>query len=275
MNRQASVPEPTLAVVMTVWRGSDPEHFAEAIESVHRQTRTPDRFIIVCDGPLTEDLETVLKAKYAKKRFLVERLEKNGGQGPALNYGANRADTDLVAIMDSDDICRPDRLEKQLALFAEGAGDIIGGGIEEFTRKPGDLEQFRKVPRDPETMRKWIAYRTPFNHVTIVVRKAVFEEIGGYKALTHTLDWDLIARAMAAGARLHNTEDILVDVRVNPKRSYDKGYLREEMAVLNGAYRQGVIGLRDWFLSQLIRRARRLAPIWLLGPAYRFLLRKG
>lgn len=274
MNKHSIGSELTVAVVMTVWRGSNPEQFAEAIESIRWQTRSPDQFIIVCDGTLTDDLEAVLEADHSKKKIIVERLKENGGQGPALNHGVSQVTTDLIAIMDSDDISRPYRLEKQLALFENDAGDIIGGGIEEFTQKPGDLGHFRTVPTDPETMRKWIAYRTPFNHVTIMLRKALFQKIGGYKALTHTLDWDLAVRAMATEARLLNIADVLVDVRVNPKRSYDKGYLQEEMVVLNGAYRQGVIGLKDWFLSQLIRRIRRLTPMWLIGPAYRVLLRK-
>ena len=76
-----------------------------------------DDFVLVCDGPLTPELDAVIaEMQEEHPELTVVRLAKNGGLGNALNEGMKHCKNDLVARMDSDDISRPDRCERQLAV---------------------------------------------------------------------------------------------------------------------------------------------------------------
>lgn len=85
------------------------------MESMRSQTVPMDDFVLVCDGPLNQDLDDVITEEQEKFDSVlhVHRLERNGGLGNALNEGLKVCKNELVARMDSDDISRSDRCEKQ------------------------------------------------------------------------------------------------------------------------------------------------------------------
>jgi glycosyltransferase involved in cell wall biosynthesis len=90
---------------------------AVCIDSVRAQTLQPNAVIIVDDGS-TDDTPTIL-AEYAKRwsKLCVIRTEPRG-VSHARNVGLAACQAPFVAFLDSDDIWRPDKLERQIALFA-------------------------------------------------------------------------------------------------------------------------------------------------------------
>ena len=259
---------------MAVYFGDLPNQVSEAIESIINQSVIPDQFIIVCDGQISIDLNKVLNSYKKYKIIQIYFLKTNQGRGAARNFAINKSDASLIFIMDADDICLPNRLEKQLEAFNLSKADIIGGIIEEFEQTPGDLNLIRKIPRTHEKILKCIPYKTPFNHVTIMFSKQIFLDVGGYKNLNFVEDWDFAARAMLNGARFFNIQETLVNARINKKRNYNIQYLKEEINLISYMYRKGLINFREKITSSLIRLVRYLIPSKIFKYVNLFFMRK-
>ena len=109
-----SSPAPDVSVLMTVYNGMP--YLAEAVESIRAQTYRRWKMIIVNDGS-TDNSGQYLDS-LANDRIIVLHQE-NGGTAVASNNGLKRCDTEFLARMDSDDICSPTRIEKQVAFLRD------------------------------------------------------------------------------------------------------------------------------------------------------------
>ncbi len=88
------VPPSPFTLLMAVYGGDDPGLLIRALSSVFPNTLHPDSVVLVADGPLTEELDTVIERKqslYANLR--VHKLTRNCGLTFALNEGINLVDT--------------------------------------------------------------------------------------------------------------------------------------------------------------------------------------
>ena len=101
------------------------------------------------DGPLSEELHAVVKEfmdRYLELKVIP--LVENQGLGKALNEGLKHCSYDIVARMDTDDVAKPDRFEKQLAIFQEHPEvDVVGAWIDEFEGAVSNVLSVRKVPK--------------------------------------------------------------------------------------------------------------------------------
>ena len=95
------------SILQSVYKSDNPEYLRLSIESMLLQTVPSDDYVIVEDGPLPQELENViLRFRRSNPEIKVVRLETNVGLGKALNAGLEACRNELVARMDSDDICR-------------------------------------------------------------------------------------------------------------------------------------------------------------------------
>ena len=101
------------SVLMSVYAKERPEFLRLSTESMLAQTVKTNNFVLVCDGPLTPELDAIVAELQQKHGdlFHVIRLETNQGLAHALNRGLRECKNELVARMDSDDIAVPDRCE--------------------------------------------------------------------------------------------------------------------------------------------------------------------
>lgn len=206
------------SVLMLVYRGEEAGNFREAIQSMLDQTARTDDFVVVCDGPLTAELDAVLAEFDAgyPGLFRIVRLPENIGEGLAGNPGLRACRHELVAKMDSDDISLPDRCAKQLARFAANPElTILGGVIEEFDNCTGHAISLRTTPLDNDSIRRFARRRSPINNVTAMFRKSAALAVGGYRDLRRGTDYDLYLRMLIAGCHAENLPDTLVRVRVD------------------------------------------------------------
>lgn len=253
----------TLTAVMAVYLNDNENDVDQAVKSILNQSLPPDRFIIVADGPLNAKVSKLLSQYKQNPLIHLLRLDKNHGRGQARNFAIKESKTDLIAMMDADDISRPFRFASQIAVFENEKIDILGGGIEEFSAFPGDLGLRRTLPKDDEAIKTSMAYRTPFNHVTVIFRKSLFDKVSGYRELNFVEDWDFALRAAGAGAQFMNIEQVLVDVRVSPRSNYGYKYLSEEIQILNDAYQSKTLSGGAFFFSVAIRLMRFLTPAFI------------
>ena len=206
------------SVLMSVYCKAKPEHLVEAVESMLRQTVVTNDFVIVCDGPLTEELDQVLD-RFDQANpgvFQLVRLPENVGIGAAANIGLQYCKNELIAKMDADDIAVPDRCEKQLKLFAQDPALTVSGGfIEEFSEDADKPFAIRGVPLTNDEIRRFARRRQPFNNMTVMYRRSAVQAVGGYRDLRRSEDYDLYLRLLHNGYVGSNLSDILVKARVN------------------------------------------------------------
>ena len=206
------------SVLMTVYEKEKPEYFQQAIDSMMDQTVMTDDFVIVCDGPLTKELELVIDKSVHKHPdiFQIVRLEKNVGIGAATNIGLQYCKNDLIAKMDADDVAVLQRCELQLAMFADCPQlAVLGGYLAEFDHDPNEPYAIREVPLENEDIRKFARRRQPFNNVTVMYRKSAVLKVGGYRPMGRNEDFDLYIRLLHADYYARNIPGILTNARTD------------------------------------------------------------
>lgn len=239
------------SVLMSVYNKEKPEYLCLSINSILNQTIPPDEFIIVKDGSLSLELESILKGySMSNSIFNVIGYKENKGLGYALNYGLNYCRNELVARMDSDDIARHDRCEKQLKEFEKNSSlEIIGGDIAEFTDSPNNIVAYRKVPTNDSEIKEYMKTRCPLNHMTVMFKKNAVIKAGNYQDWFWNEDYYLWIRMMKQGCIFANTGDVLVDVRVDDDmylRRGGKKYFDSEIGLQKYMLKNHIIGYKTY-----------------------------
>ncbi len=205
------------SILMTVYAAEQPDTFREAIAAGLSQSLRADDFVIVCDGPLTPELDAVL-LEYQNAHpdlFQIVRLPVNQGVGTAANIGVDYCRHELIAKMDADDISFPDRCERQVRRFLEKPElAVLGGQILEFVTDPAQPCSRRQVPCGNPEIRKFARKRQPFNNPSVMYRKSVIQQVGGIRPYSRGEDYDLYVRILHAGYYCENLDEDLVWVRI-------------------------------------------------------------
>ena len=124
---------PEISVIMPVYNTKS-QYLTQAIESILQQTFTDFELLIIDDGS-TEDISSVVK-NFSDPRIIFTRTEKNGGAGQARNLGLSLAKGKYIALMDSDDISRPNRLAVEHRYMEKHPEiDILGSYMQRFPQK--------------------------------------------------------------------------------------------------------------------------------------------
>ena len=123
-------------VVMSIYNRDDPRHFIDAIQSVLNQSLPPAEVIIVVDGPVNPAIQAALATLCVYLVVRIIQLENNVGLGGARHIAIQQATKDIIAVMDSDDICADGRFQRQASMLKNNNLDIVGGYIEEFDLIP-------------------------------------------------------------------------------------------------------------------------------------------
>lgn len=197
------------SVLMSLYKKEHPEYLRIALDSMLNQTVKPDEIVFVLDGPLTDELYAVVEEYKPHLKIVVS--EKNLGLGLALNKGLEVCRNELVARMDTDDISKPDRCEKQLKRFEEKPElSIVGSYIDEFVGDPSNVISQRRVPLTSEAIYNYAKRRSAFNHPAVMYRKSAVLKEGGYSDLKRNQDVDLFGRMLFAGYKAENIGEALL-----------------------------------------------------------------
>lgn len=204
------------SVLMSVYRKEKAEYLKASMESIAVQSIAADDFVLVCDGPLTRELDQVIEEMQLRfgEVLQVVRLKENGGLGKALNAGMQSCKNECIARMDSDDISYPDRMERQLQVMREHPEVMITSGtVEEFETDPSKITARRVLPESNEEIRKFARKRNPFNHPCVMYRKSAVEAAGGYQDFYLLEDYDLWIRMLQKGFQGWNLQEPLLKMR--------------------------------------------------------------
>lgn len=268
------------SVLMSVYHKEKPEYLNQAIESIQTQTISTNDFVLVCDGPLNEQLDGVIATKQQEvgDTLNVVRLAKNGGLGNALNEGIKYCKNELVARMDSDDIAYPNRCEKQMAVFnAHSEVSICSCIVEEFTTDPNTVDTKRVPPETNAEIVEFAKKRNPFNHPCVMYKKSAVEAVGSYQDFYLLEDYYLWLRMLMAGYQGYNVQEPLLHMRAGSDMYLRRAgwkYARTQARLFKFMKKQGFIGVGQYIKSCVIRSGSSLAPNWLRKFMFEKVLRK-
>ena len=200
------------SVLMSLYQKENVLFFRMAVDSMLNQTIRPDEIVIVEDGILTDELYAALEEYRLKEPQIFKTVvnKKNMGLGLALNRGLEACTNELVARMDTDDISKVDRCEKQLRKFIEKPElAIVGAWVDEFFSSPHQILSTRKVPCGGMDIYEFAKRRSAFNHPVVMYRKSKVLEHGGYSDLRRNQDVDLFGRMLFHGCQAENIGESL------------------------------------------------------------------
>ena len=253
------------SVLISVWRMEKPEYLCQCLDSVFGQSRPPDEVILVGDGPLTAALHDVI-GRYTdchpEMRFVP--LPDHCGLSAALNEGLRHCRHDLVARMDTDDLCCPDRLEVQCRYLSQHPEcDVLGGWTDEFCDTPSCSVSMRRVPERHDDIVRFGRRRCPMNHPTVLFRREIVMAVGGYRDVYLFEDYDLWVRLIKAGYHFHNLQRPLIHFRVSNgffARRSGWHYIRSEVAVQRAFHKAGYLTGIQMTQNILVRTLVRMLP---------------
>lgn len=263
-------------VVMSVYHADCPILFQKAVDSVLNQTLKPTEVIIVADGPVGDKIEKVLIGLSSESTIKIIRCTKNGGLAVSRKVAIAEASTEYVAVMDSDDICVRNRFEIQMAVLSDGKTDVVGGWVEEFQERPGDIGLIRKVPLSPDEIWSYGKWRSPCNHVTLMFKKESYDLIGGYSNALACEDWEMLSRMLVGGLNIYNVPNILVHCRGGTSMVARRRTSREILGASRSfwqMYKNRYFSLVHVFAHILVRVILRVLPSNLTKFVYKNLLR--
>lgn len=272
--------EKQYSVLMSVYVKEQAEYLRAAMNSIWNQTVPTDDFVLVCDGALNAELNSVIDEmeKAHPGSLHVVRLESNVGLGNALNTGIKYCRHELVARMDSDDISRPERCEKQLRVFAEHPDvSICSGIVEEFTESVTQVTASRVLPETSDEIAAFARTRTPFNHPCVMYKKSAVESAGGYQDFYLLEDYYLWIRMLQNGCRGYNLQEPLLWMRAGSemyKRRSGWKYARSQQRLFRYMKQTGFIDTKQYVKSTGIRTCSSMAPNRLREQVFKRALRK-
>ena len=257
---------PSFSVLMSIYYKEKPEYLRQCFDSLLNQTVQANEWVIVKDGPLTEELEQVLHEYENKNPNLIKYVtfEKNQGLGLALRAGVPACSNELIARMDTDDICREDRFEVQLKEFLKDHNlDICGSHIKEFDENPEKCHSIRKVPLNNEEIIQYQRRRSAYNHVTVMFRKNSVLKSGNYEDAPLMEDDMLWTRMILAKCKGKNVDEYLVYVRTGLSMIERRGgwsYFKKYKASRKKVYELGLASYWDYIYTLIVQLIVALVP---------------
>lgn len=176
------------------------ETLKKSLDSLLVQT-FQDFDIILCDDGSSDNTYTIAKEytkRFPEKIFLI-RNEINHGLAYSLNYCLKYARGEYIARMDADDISVYTRFEKQIDYLEKHPEfSLVGSSVQLFNNKGVfGIRVSKEYPQKTDFL-----FSSQFIHPTILIKRSVLQEIGGYsveKITRRTEDYELFMRLYSMG----------------------------------------------------------------------------
>jgi glycosyltransferase involved in cell wall biosynthesis len=184
---------PCVSVVMGTFNGA--KYLASAIDSLLGQT-FPDFELILIDDCSTDHTPEILRG-ITDARIRVVRNEHNLGIPDTLNKGIGLAIGKYVAFQDHDDLSLPDRLKAQTDFLNRYPDVAMVGSSCRIVDASGELVRQVFAKCDDAELRWALLWWNPFFQTTLMVRRNVLVEIGGYSSdpmYQRSEDYEMMSR---------------------------------------------------------------------------------
>lgn len=252
---------PLVSVVLPVRNGGI--FLNEAVGSILSQTYENLELLLIDDHSTDEAISSLDKGD---QRLKIIKCKGNGVVD-ASNTGFDLARGEFIARMDADDISLPDRIRCQLDYMeSHSTVDLCGCCVDIFSDAgiKGGLERYQNwlnSVREPRHVHQQIFIESPLPNPSLLFRKAVLLQLGGYRNTLWPEDYDLLLRADAARMRMGKPEPVLLRWREHESRLTHTDSLYD---------RQNFMQAKSHFLVQH-RLLGRPVIIWGAGPTGRLM----
>jgi glycosyltransferase involved in cell wall biosynthesis len=216
---------PSVKISVVVPLYNHREFIGEAIASIFRQTVAPAEVIVVDDGS-TDDSADVMRRLCERHPEIVFWSQPNQGAHQALNAAIHRATGEFIAILNSDDVYAPRRLESCAAAMMADAGTAAVATHVRFIGPDGEqitnawyqqaltvLDQTGDLPLALANANLLVSTSNYF------IRRSVFREVGYFSPLRYTHDLDFALRLLASGKALRLLPEALLDYRLHGRNT--------------------------------------------------------
>jgi glycosyltransferase involved in cell wall biosynthesis len=269
----------SFSVLMSLYAKERPEFLRTSLESVFTQTLRSDEVVLVLDGPITEALQSVV-TEYSSKypELKVVPIAKNGGLGKALNEGLKHCSHELVARMDTDDVCKLSRFEKQVHFMElHPEVSVVGAWIDEFVDSIEEVTSVRTLPESQAEILDFAKGRNPMNHPVVMFRKSAVLAVGSYQHFPLFEDYYLWVRMLVKSYQFYNLQESLLWFRSSPdmfKRRGGWSYAMDEVRFQKELKRLGLLSSLQMYKNIVVRFGVRVMPNSLRSLIYQKLLRR-
>ncbi|MBE6739301.1 MAG: glycosyltransferase [Ruminococcaceae bacterium] len=222
--------KPDISVIMSVYNGE--EYLAETIESIINQTFTNWELIVIndCSKDSTPEILSVFANK--DKRIKVHTNEVNLKLPASLNKAISISEGKYIARMDADDICLPNRLEKQYK-FMEENDDVDLSSCRFMTLKNGVYASGGCGGRcDNEALHTMLLVSNPILHPGVFAKAEVMKKFNYDTSLTCTEDLELWTRMAMNDIKIEILPEVLLIYRLHDKQITNTTLERQHTEVL-------------------------------------------
>ncbi len=209
---------PQISVIMSVYNSI--EFLEEAVKSVQTQTLEDWELIVMDDGSTDESFQCLEKLAADDPRIRLFKMPQNSGAGAARDAAIARTRSSFIAIFDADDVCEPDRFEKQLA-FLQAHPDIVGAGTQtvriDAEGKPAGKKTF---PTDPDELYRMMYVAVPIQLPTLMVNTALLpSDFDWFEGWRYSEDTILFFK-LACHGKIANLPESLLKYRFYPESTF-------------------------------------------------------
>ena len=222
--------KPDISVIMSVYNGET--YLAEAIESVRKQTFQNWELIIINDCSTDSTGEILADFSLRDERIKVHTNEVNLKLPASLNKAISLCNGKYIARMDADDICLPDRFEKQYQ-FMEENNDVSLSSCRFLTVKNGVYMPGGAGGRcDSKALRAMLLVANPILHPGVIAKAEVMKNFNYDTSLTCTEDLELWTRIAANNLKIQILDECLLIYRLHDKQITSTTLERQHTEVL-------------------------------------------
>ncbi|MFN3076424.1 MAG: glycosyltransferase [Alphaproteobacteria bacterium] len=207
-------PVPVVSVVMTVFNAGP--YLRPAIDSLLAQNLTDFEILAIDDGSRDGSAEGL--RRISDPRLRVVTLPGNVGRTPALNFGLGLSTGEFIAILDADDLCEPQRLERQVAFLRQRPDvALLATGTLRFDDRAETWDELIPPTEHEAFLASFAAVRNPIVHSSVMMRRSAVFAVGGYPSdFVYAQDFALYLALVRHGYRLAGIPDVLVRYRFHP-----------------------------------------------------------
>ncbi len=219
-----------ISVIMSTYR--EPEQYIRlSVQSILDQTFSDFELIAVIDDPENAPMEQLLNEyRTMDSRVIILKNERNLGLVGSLNRALAVAHGEFVARMDSDDIAAPDRFEKELRYLDEHRLDFVGSPVHRMNEHGDILPALDARHYEPSVIMQSLRIADCVPHPTWLLKREVYEALGGYRDMPRCEDYDFLLRALKSGYRIGLCDDCLLNYRLSAGGISQSGLLQQRLA---------------------------------------------
>lgn len=225
--------KPLASFVIPVYNGG--AYLAQCLETCLAQSQKRIEVIIVDDGSTDRTWKIIEHFQAKDERVIPVRLEKNMGRSEARNTGIKYSESDILLMMDADDLATPNRAMDTIKFFKKNPGISIAYGEFSVIDALGNILGHQDaIPFDKKKCIKEKFFY--IGHSTMAFRRKVTESVmytGGEYSQHGIDDWIFQCRAMKAGFRFGAVKRLWAMYRWVPKERDEKRILELKEAALS------------------------------------------